>query len=158
MSGLYTPLPERKRTYRVALTPLADAMFQLLIFFMLTTSLTPYSLITLKSASEDIATEPAASPGIGGVDETPQQPNRAESTRPDVTIWSLEDGSVTVSGLPYQRDQLLELAEAVGSDETPGNVVILVGETAKVQDLAAALEALGSASVAGVQILTESSQ
>ncbi len=40
-------LPKSERRYTFALTPLADAMFQLLIFFMLSTSLTPYSLLTI---------------------------------------------------------------------------------------------------------------
>ena len=64
MSRLNLPLPPRKRSYRVALTPLADAMFQLLTFFMLTTSLTPYSMLTIGSASNKAA-EVAADGGSG---------------------------------------------------------------------------------------------
>ena len=50
MASRRAPLPERPRRYKFAMTPLADAMFQLLIFFMLSSSLAPYSLITLKTA------------------------------------------------------------------------------------------------------------
>ena len=40
--------PHRPRGNRFPMTALADAMFQLLIFFMLASSLTPYSLLPLQ--------------------------------------------------------------------------------------------------------------
>ena len=66
MASRRAPLPERPRRYRFVLTPLADAMFQLLIFFMLSSSLAPYSLITLKTAPQDVADSEDDSLGCRG--------------------------------------------------------------------------------------------
>lgn len=149
MSGLKTPLPERKRSYRIALTPLADAMFQLLIFFMLTTSLTPYSLITIRTG-DDAATEEA---GPAGNQKEPGNNAPAQDTQ--ISIWVLNDGTVRSKGQNYGTDQLLDLARAIGSRDEPGSVVIVVGATAKVQDVAMAMEALRNAEIASVQITRE---
>jgi len=43
--------PRSPARYRFVLTPLADAMFQLLIFFMLSSNLAPYSLLTIRSGT-----------------------------------------------------------------------------------------------------------
>ena len=149
MGASYTPLPERPRRYRFALTPLADAMFQLLIFFMLSSSLTPYSLVTLRSTT-DAAKESAAEPS-GAVDETAQTP-APSNTGPQVTIWSLGNATLTVDGQVFNITQLPELAEALGTQDAPGNVVILVTDEARVQDVASALEALNAAEVEAVQL------
>ena len=42
-------LPRRERRYRFSMTPLADVMFQLLVFFMLSANITPYSLIDIRT-------------------------------------------------------------------------------------------------------------
>jgi biopolymer transport protein ExbD len=65
MASRKAPLPELPRRYKFVLTPLADAMFQLLIFFMLTSSLAPYSLITLKTAAKPVSEEDVADAGAG---------------------------------------------------------------------------------------------
>ena len=44
-------LPRRNRRYRFSMTPLADVMFQLLIFFMLSANLAAYSLLPLRSGA-----------------------------------------------------------------------------------------------------------
>lgn len=147
MSGLKTPLPERKRSYKVALTPLADAMFQLLIFFMLTTSLTPYSLITIRSAETEVSD---TDPGVG---DGPANQQAAPSGQ--FTIWQIEDGLISSRGLDYTPDQLPALAEAIRSVDGQGTVVIIVGDTARVQDVAEAMAALKSADISGVQITRE---
>jgi biopolymer transport protein ExbD len=146
MSGLGSALPERKRSYRFALTPLADAMFQLLIFFMLSTSLTPYSLITLRTASE-----PAAeNSGVAGSGDAPASQPAARGGR--VTLWTLGSGTVTTGGQTYETDQLPDLAEALGSQDDPGAVVLIIGTEARVQDVATAMQALRGADVSNVQI------
>ena len=154
MASKKVPLPERKRSYRFVLTPLADAMFQLLIFFMLSTSLTPYSLITLKTASA-AAPDPNDEQTSGaGIDETkPAPPPRSDTV--DVTLWTISNGSVRTAGQDYDITQLGSLADAIGSQDTPGQVVLIIGDTARVQDVAQALEALEGANVAGVQITRE---
>ena len=150
MSGLSSSLPERKRSYRVALTPLADAMFQLLIFFMLTTSLTPYSLLTLRHTAEAAPTDEAAvGAGAGTNGSTAPEVSRK------VTLWSLGDNTVTTGGQVYERSQLPDLAEAMNTLGAPGTVIVVVTDAARVQDVAAALEALRRADIDAVQITTD---
>ncbi|WP_299287410.1 biopolymer transporter ExbD [uncultured Tateyamaria sp.] len=151
MASKKTPLPERPRRYRFVLTPLADAMFQLLIFFMLSTSLTPYSLITLKTASGPAPDAEQAQ--TGGTDES--QPPPPPGVDADITLWTINNGTVRTAGQDYDITQLAELADAIGSQTAAGSVVLIVGETARVQDVAQALEALEGANVAGVQITRE---
>ena len=129
------------------LTPLADAMFQLLIFFMLTSSLAPYSLITLKTAPEVVTEEDATANAGGNVPTLPAPANPPS----DVTLWTVKNGTVTSAGIDYNIDQLSALAEALGEGR-PGNVVLLVTGEARVQDVASALEALEGANVGAVQI------
>ena len=100
MASRRAPLPERPRRYKFVLTPLADAMFQLLIFFMLTSSLAPYSLITLKTAPEEV-TEEEATANAGGNDPTQPAPANAAS---DVTLWTVRNGTVTSVGIEYNID------------------------------------------------------
>lgn len=149
MASRRAPLPERPRRYRFVLTPLADAMFQLLIFFMLTSSLAPYSMITLKTAPRDVSEEDAANAGAGAGDD-PSQP--APGAAPgDLTLWTVNSGSVRSGGIDYDIDQLSALADALG-EGTPGRVVVIVTDAARVQDVANALEALEGANVGAVQI------
>lgn len=142
-------LPVRKRSYRFALTPLADAMFQLLIFFMLSSSLTPYSLLTLQSAS-GVKDEQAA-PG----EETTASDVPEETAEPgDVALWTVEAGSVLVGGQSFGFDALSALAGALGTPSAPADVILVVRTTAQVQDIATVLEALQAANVASVQVST----
>lgn len=131
------------------LTPLADAMFQLLIFFMLSSSLAPYSLITLKTAPKAVSEEDVAEAGSGpGNDPSqPAPPPDAANT----TLWTVNNGSVRSAGLDYNMDQLGDLAAALGEGR-PGRVVLIVTSEARVQDVAHALEALEGANVGAVQI------
>ena len=155
MASKKAPLPERKRSYRFVLTPLADAMFQLLIFFMLSTSLTPYSLITLKTASGPAPDANAQEPAGAGIDESKPAPPPSGSEAKDVTLWTISNGSVRTAGQDYDISLLGSLADAIGSQDTPGLVVLIIGDTARVQDVAQALESLEGANVAGVQITRE---
>lgn len=151
MSSRKAPLPERPRNYKFVLTPLADAMFQLLIFFMLSSSLTPYSLITLKSGADNAAKEDADPGATTGSDvDRPAPPPSS-----DTLLWNVENGLVRVAGQDYNMEQLGDLADAIGSQANPGRVVLIVGSSARVQDVALALEALEGANVGAVQITRE---
>jgi len=147
MASRRAPLPERPRRYKFVLTPLADAMFQLLIFFMLSSSLAPYSLITLKTAPQGVSEEDASSAGPGNDPNQLAPPPSAT----DVTLWTVGNGSVRSAGIDYNIDQLSALAEALG-EGAPGSVVLIVTSQARVQDVANALEALEGANVGAVQI------
>ncbi|MEM1233572.1 MAG: biopolymer transporter ExbD [Pseudomonadota bacterium] len=140
------PLPERPRSYRFALTPLADAMFQLLIFFMLSTSLTPYSLLTLQSASDPPGEASDGTQGSGPGD-APASPSQGR-----ISIWTVQNGSVLIDRVTYEMAQLGPLASALGEQNDPGQIVILLGDEARVQDVATTLEALEGANIEAVQI------
>lgn len=137
-----TELLRSKRKYGFALTPLADAMFQLLIFFMLTSSLTPYSLLTLRSGpgEETAAQEEAAPPPDPGPPEDP------------AARWTIENGAVLASGQRYTFTELPGLAGALALRETP-NVLVISTPRAQVQDIVTVLETLAAAQITSVQVV-----
>lgn len=153
MSARVAPLPERPRRYRFSLTPLADAMFQLLIFFMLSSSLTPYSLVTLRGSPPEVDyTEDTDVALPEAEDESATTPASTGADEPQITIWKLGDGVVTVKGQIFEISQLHRFAEAIATQGAPARIVIMVGELARVQDIATAIEALDTADVESVQI------
>lgn len=137
-----TELLRSKRKYSFALTPLADAMFQLLIFFMLTSSLTPYSLLTLRSGpgEETAAQENAEPPPDPG---TPEDP---------AARWTIENGAVLASGQRYTFTELPGLAGALAQRNTP-NVLVISTPRAQVQDIVTVLETLAAAQITSVQVV-----
>ena len=143
-------LPERPPRYRFALTPLADAMFQLLIFFMLSSSLTPYSLITLRSGAE-VAVEDATG---AGEDEAPP-PEETDIVSAETELWTIDYQQVIVRGTVWDPDDLMELAAALGSEDAPVDVALIVRRNAEVQDVASVLEALQGANIASVRVTPE---
>lgn len=144
MSVQKLQLPERRRNYRFALTPLADAMFQLLIFFMLSSSLTPYSLLTLQTA---------ALPEVPDGTSASQGPAAGPASIPsEVVIWRLERNGIRAAGQRIGFDQLQSVAEALGSSGTPAHVVLIVLPEARVQDVSTALSHLRRANVDAVQV------
>lgn len=133
-------LPQAPRRYKFVLTPLADAMFQLLIFFMLSSSLAPYALMTIRSGTEpgDIA------------NTTATEADSTAKTLGTVALWNVAADGLTVSGQTFSYDALPGLAAAIaGSGAT---VILIVRDDAVVQDLARVVEALTAAGVKEVQI------
>lgn len=143
MSKAKSPLPVRPRNYGFALTPLADAMFQLLIFFMLTSSLTPYSLLPVQSGTASETQE------AGGNDTAAaQQPAASPQT---TMTWTLEPGRIVVGGQVFemaQRDLLVEQLAQSGTTE----IVLLVSDTALVQDVATVLSWLSTTNITSVRV------
>ena len=137
--------PRSTARYRFALTPLADAMFQLLIFFMLTSSLTPYSLLTVRTgaAPGDTVSDPGADP----TDQDPVLPGE------NAQFWTVAEGQITANGQTFTRDQLPALAAALARNNQ-AEVILIMDTTAQVQDLTSVLEALTAAGVAAVQMAT----
>lgn len=133
-------LPTRSgRKYQFVLTPLADAMFQLLIFFMLSSNLAPYSLLTLRSGVD-------AQDAGGGSDPADVPPPPA-----DAAIWTVEADQIIVGGQRFARENLPALAEAL-NDEGNASVVLILRDAALVQDLSSVLEALTASGINSVQI------
>lgn len=139
------PLPLRKPTYRFALTPLADAMFQLLIFFMLASSLNPYAMLTVQSSAA--APDPASAPGT--VATPGLQPDASAGT---TALWTVDAGRITVGGQTFGFDRLADLAAALGTATSPAEVILIMRPGAQVQDMTLVLEALQTAKVTSVQV------
>lgn len=139
-------LPARPPRYRFALTPLADAMFQLLIFFMLSSSLTPYSLITLRTGAA-VAVE-----GQEGQDTAPPpDPNEVQVVG-EQALWNILKDAIIISGTVFDPEDLPALAEALGDETAPADVILIVEDNAEVQDVATVLEVLQDANVGSVQV------
>jgi biopolymer transport protein ExbD len=128
------------KRYRIALTPLADAMFQLLIYFMLSSNVAPYSLISLKGAL-------SAPGGVGGNGTDPAQPGPGT----DATVWTVQAGSVIAGGQPFEMGKLRDLTAALAATGTT-SVTLIVRSEAKVQDLTSVLEALTAGGITDVQL------
>ena len=146
-SGRISDLPRSTRRYTFALTPLADAMFQLLIFFMLTSSLTPYSLLTLHSGS-------SANNASLAVDAKANQPQEQPS---QTATWLIENNQIIASGQVFNFNQLSQMADALIAAKT-SQVLLITKPSAQVQDLVVVLEKLSAAGIETVQILGSAHQ
>ncbi len=146
MAGIQ--LPQRTRRYRFALTPLADAMFQLLIFFMLSSGLTPYSMLTLQSAAGEVTDE---TPG-GQDDQTTEPPPPTEPL--EQALWTIDAETVIVGGQRFGFDALDDLASSLGVAGSPAEVLLIIRPTAQVQDITTVLARLTAANVTAVKVST----
>ena len=141
------PQSNRARRYGFSFTPLADAMFQLLVFFMLTSSLAPYSLMTLTPGSAgNIA-------AAGDAPDTREQSTEQES----LAIWTVDRGTLRTGGEEVELAKISSLIDPL-MEAGLDRVVLLTGRSATVQDMAAVLEALTLANVPTVQVVSGSSQ
>lgn len=135
-------LPRSPARYRFVLTPLADAMFQLLIFFMLSSNLAPYSLLTIRSGT---ISDPS------GVEAGPELAEEQPAPLGDVAIWNVDAGNVVVGGQEFGFDVLTDLATALNANGDAA-IILMVRAEANVQDLSSVLEALSSAGINNIQI------
>jgi biopolymer transport protein ExbD len=130
----------RPCSYGFALTPLADAMFQLLIFFMLSSSLSPYSVIALTGGAA------AGQSLITGLADP-----LADSPNPDApVIWHLSRGQVRAGDQVYALDELADLGSAL---DAVAEVLVFPARNATVQDIATVLEVLGKHGVGLVRLV-----
>ncbi|SEW40100.1 Biopolymer transport protein ExbD [Cognatiyoonia koreensis] len=143
---LILPRPAAKG-HRFSLTPLADAMFQLLIFFMLSSSLAPYSLLTIRSGPE----RQQAGEIVPG-DEAAPDDTEVQALGANTVLWTLEPEKVTIGGQTFPYDALSAIAEGLALNDD-AEVIIILRNQARVQDLARVLEALTAAGISAVQII-----
>ncbi len=135
-----TLLPARSsRRYRISLTPLADAMFQLLIFFMLSSNITPYSLLPLKGGAK----VPGSASGAGT--------EQTAANSPDAAIWTIENAQIKVAGQIFAIDRVADLTQALALAGTT-SVVLIVRPEARVQDMTSVLEALSAGGIVQVKL------
>lgn len=129
----------RRRRVSFMLTPLIDVIFLLLIFFMLSSQVAPYSLLPLG--------------GVASGDDAPS-PAPPEPADPAVLplVVRVARGQVNVGG---ETMAIYELRQAAGRFRREGRDAYLVipSGNANVQDVVSALEALNAASVASVTLL-----
>lgn len=140
----YLPDPERAGARRgFSLMPLADVMFQLLIFFMLSSSLAPYALLSL--------TAPARMPAEARESPRPAQERSDPATGAQV-IWHLERGTVR-AGSTRIRLAVLPAALAELREDGIDDIVVFVSDAARAQDIAALLEPVSRAGFARLQLI-----
>lgn len=137
-------LPPRQRRYKFSLTPLADAMFQLLIFFMLSSSLAPHAMLTIRSGGD----ASVANTANGSSAET-------GTAMGDVAIWNVSDAGVAIGGQMFRYADLPALTDALATRDI--TVLVLVRDSADVQGLTQVVEALTVAGITKVQIAGPSS-
>lgn len=134
--------PRSPARYRFVLTPLADAMFQLLIFFMLSSNLAPYSLLTIRSGTTG---DPS------GADTGQELAEEEPAPLGDVAIWNVDAGNVVVGGQEFGFETLTALAAALNANGDAA-IILVVRNEANVQDLSSVLEALAAAEISNIQI------
>lgn len=133
----------RPRRYGFALTPLADAMFQLLVFFMLSSSLAPYSLIPLTGG-------PAGASALAGAAAATPAP--APQPGQEAAVWHLGRGSLRSGGETVPLTTLPALVATLrGAGVT--EVVLFSSRAATVQDVATVLESLAAGGIATVRMV-----
>ncbi len=139
-------LPRRNRRYRFSMTPLADVMFQLLIFFMLSANIAPYSMLDLRTG--------ALSGGGGSPSPDPEttvEPGRTTDIR-STAVWTLDEaGTILASGQRYDPARLPALADALLAQGTHDVLVVLRRDVA-VQQLVTVLQTLAARGITSVQI------
>lgn len=113
-----------------SLTPLIDVVFQLLIFFMLTTSFMHSQMLTVST--------PAPSQG-----QLPQDANVVE-------IWLMADGSTRVADKPVTPDKLTEAVKAALKGRTDLTVSIFAEKGSRTQAFVTAVEAARRAGATNV--------
>ena len=120
---------QRRRRVLFVLTPLIDVIFLLLIFFMLSSQIAPYSLMPIgriSAGGEGPSDAPWAAPGA-----------------PPLTV-RLAHGHVSIGGDSIAIEELAAAAERFRADGITAYILIPAA-TADVQDVVAALEALRNA-------------
>lgn len=130
------PRPGRKQAF--ALTPLADVMFQLLIFFMLSSSLSPYALLPLVAPADPQAAEAAAVPAPA----SPVTP----------AIWTIGRGEIRAGGSVFAADALPGALRDLRQAGV-GELLLFTTAETTTQDVATVLEAVKAAGLTRARLI-----
>lgn len=133
---LASPLPKRRA---FSLTPLADALFQVLVFFMLSGSLASYASLPLRNATL------TARDGRGD----PVQGATVEAT--ETAVWTVGRDLIIANGQRFPFARLPALATALKAQKT-SHVLLIARKDAQVQTITDVLEALTVHGITSVQI------
>lgn len=138
-------LARSTRRYRFSLTPLADTMFQLLVFFMLSSNMVPYSLMTIRSGA-------LAGESGNAAQGTNPDGSGPETSNPMVTaVWSVNADSIVANGQRFALESIPLLAEALERQET-GDVLLVAQKGASVQMMVSILEILADHGITAVRV------
>lgn len=123
------------------MTPLADVMFQLLVFFMLSSNVMPYALLTVRS---------------GGIETDGKEPDdstlhSAPTAAATTAVWTLAADGITASGQRFGLDRLPDLAAALGAQQTR-NLLLIIRPGVDIQTVVTVLEQLAARGITSVQI------
>ncbi|MFV0294356.1 MAG: ExbD/TolR family protein [Paracoccus sp. (in: a-proteobacteria)] len=139
-------LPRRQRRYRFSMTPLADVMFQLLVFFMLSANITPYSMLDIRTGAIS-GTTTANEPDTG----TNVKSGRNTDIR-TTAVWTLDaSGEILASGQHFDAERLPVLADALKTQGT-SNVLVVLRQDVPVQRLVTVLQTLAARGITSVQV------
>ncbi|WEX10860.1 biopolymer transporter ExbD [Chelativorans sp. AA-79] len=132
------PTPRRRRIAFV-LTPLIDVIFLLLIFFMLSSQIAPYSLLPLGGVA-------------AGTDEAEAAPAEAVNGAAQPLVVRIAHGEVTIGA---ERMAIAQLQDAVGHFRRQGveTYLLIPSGDAELQDVVSTLEAMKAASAGSVTLL-----
>lgn len=132
-----------KKRVRFVLTPLIDVIFLLLIFFMLSTHIAPYSLMDFSSQrySEQETKRP---------DSLPSEDKDAENDNP--LLLRLLHGHVRLGQESYPVDNLSVLMDELTGKDIQ-SVQILLARSVEMQDMVRLLEELKASGMGHVSVL-----
>lgn len=116
------------------MTALADVLFQLLIFFMLSADLSPYALLPIRAGDG-----PAQGMGGGG---------GGGSAVPAI-VWQVTQGAVIANGQRFGFGDIAELANALPAGP---RLLLDPAPEARVQDIVQVIEILVLQGIAQVEV------
>ena len=122
------------------MTAMADVLFQLLIFFMLSANLSSYGLLDIRSG---------ALAGGGGAAEAPGSARVTDAG--ETAVWTLAADQITAGGQRFQLGQLDRLADALVTQGTT-NVLLILRADVPVGRVVTVLETLQARGIVSVQI------
>ena len=137
--GLNLPV-RRRRSVAFSMTALADVLFQLLIFFMLSANLAAYSLLPLRSGALRGESGGEAAGTSTAVTDTSA-----------TAIWTLNPDGIVASGQRFGLDRMQALIDALALQQTR-HVLIILRPDVPVQNVATVLELLSAQGIGSVQI------
>jgi len=135
-AGLFARTPARPRP-AFALTPLADVMFQLLIFFMLSSTLAPYALLPVGQGA-----------GAGEAAPAPATAGAAAAAPP---VWQLGRGEARAGTERFALDEAGARRAALARGG-PAELMVLTTSAARTADVVRLLEAVQTTARAGLPL------
>lgn len=133
-------LPPRQYRRGISLTPLVDVIFLLLIFFMLTSQIAPFSLISFAGTKIDKEAEPLEIP----------QSSTALPANLGALITVLK-GGISINGTRFSHAAIDQAMAGLREDGIKA-AIISPRSSASVQDLITVLEAVKKASFEIIKI------